>query len=134
MLHPVEKSRFSTDDQSISVAIPRELPPNGKSFFRTLKREEVDAKEFRDLEELRLNITAFIDRYYNQERLHSALGYRPPAEFERVTESSDAASISTASKIDVATGAAQSSVELQFVSQLSRSRLSQRGVRLVDLE
>ena len=54
MLHPVEKSRFSTDDQSISVAIPRELPPNGKSFFRTLKREEVDAKEFRDLEELRL--------------------------------------------------------------------------------
>ena len=105
-----------------------------ESFFRTLKREEVDAKEFRDLEELRLNIAAFIDRYYNQERLHSALGYRPPAEFERVTESSDAASISTASKIDVATGAAQSSVELQFVSQLSRSRLSQRGVRLVDQE
>jgi hypothetical protein len=43
-----------TDDQSISVVIPRKLPPNGKSFFRTLKREEVDAKEFRDLEELRL--------------------------------------------------------------------------------
>jgi len=105
-----------------------------ESFFRTLKREEVDAKEFRDLEELRLNITAFIDRYYNQERLHSALGYRPPAEFERVTESSDAASISTASKIDVATGAAQSSVELQFVSQLSRTRLSQRRVRLPDLQ
>jgi hypothetical protein len=33
---------------------PRKLPPNGKSFFRTLKREEVDAREFRDLEELRL--------------------------------------------------------------------------------
>jgi hypothetical protein len=54
MLHSVEKSRFSTDDQSIGVVIPRKLPPNGKSFFRTLKREEVDAKEFRDLEELRL--------------------------------------------------------------------------------
>ena len=53
-LHSVEKGRFSTDDQSISVVIPRKLPPNGKSFFRTLKREEVDAKEFRDLEELRL--------------------------------------------------------------------------------
>ena len=53
-LHSVEKGRFSTDDQSIGVVIPRKLPPNGKSFFRPLKREEVDAKEFRDLEELRL--------------------------------------------------------------------------------
>jgi transposase InsO family protein len=72
---------------------------NCESFFRTLKREEVDAKEYKDLEDLRLNIAQFIDRYYNRIRLHSALGYRPPAEFERVTISSDAASISSAARL-----------------------------------
>ena len=74
---------------------------NCESFFRTLKREEVDAKEFRDLEDLRVNLAAFIDGYYNQERLHSALGYRPPSEFERVTLSSDAASVSSAVKLEL---------------------------------
>jgi transposase InsO family protein len=59
---------------------------NCESFFRTLKREEVEAKEYMDLEDLRQNISYFIDRYYNEERLHSALGYRYPAEFEKVTE------------------------------------------------
>jgi putative transposase len=75
---------------------------NCESFFRTLKREEFDAKEFRDLEDLRLNVSAFIDGYYNNERLHSALGYRPPAEFEEIIESSDAASISSIAKLDLA--------------------------------
>jgi putative transposase len=74
---------------------------NCESFFRTLKREEVDAKGYRDLEDLRLHISGFIDRYYNQERLHSALGYRPPAEFEEIAESSDAASISSAAKLNL---------------------------------
>ncbi len=59
---------------------------NCESFFRTLKREEVEPKEYADLEDLRLNISQFIDRYYNEERLHSSLGYRPPTEFERVNE------------------------------------------------
>jgi putative transposase len=75
---------------------------NCESFFRTLKREEVDAKDYRDLDDLRLNISAFIDCYYNRIRLHSALGYRPPEEFERLTVSSDAASISSATKLDLA--------------------------------
>jgi putative transposase len=72
---------------------------NCESFFRTLKREEVEAKEYRDLEDLRLNITLFIDCYYNRARLHSALGYRTPAEFEAVTESPDGASISSAAML-----------------------------------
>ena len=55
-----------------------------ESFLRTLKREQVQAKEYADLEDLRLNTSHFIDRYYNEERLHSALGYRPPTEFEIV--------------------------------------------------
>jgi transposase InsO family protein len=91
---------------SILVSVSRPGSPGDnascESFFRTLKREEVIAKEYRDLEDLRLNMAAFIDRYYNQERLHSALGYRPPEEFERITETSAAAHISSLAKLDVA--------------------------------
>ena len=54
-----------------------------ESFFKTLKREEIYANEYRDLDHLRANIEDFIERYYNQSRLHSALGYRPPEEFEQ---------------------------------------------------
>ena len=83
---------------------------NCESFFRTLKREEVDAKEYEDLEDLRLNVSAFIECYYNRIRLHSALGYRPSAEFEQVTVSSSAASISSASKLGLVRREAQFSV------------------------
>lgn len=51
-------------------------------FFRTLKSEEVYLKEYRTFEEAQENIGAFIDDVYNAKRLHSALGYRPPAEYE----------------------------------------------------
>ncbi len=54
-----------------------------ESFIQTLKREEIYANEYRDLEHLRANIAEFIEQYYNRCRLHSALGYRPPAEFEQ---------------------------------------------------
>ena len=54
-----------------------------ESFMKTLKREEIYANEYRDLDHLRENIAAFIDNYYNRVRLHSALGYRPPEEFEQ---------------------------------------------------
>jgi putative transposase len=54
-----------------------------ESFLKTLKREEIYANTYRDLEHLRTNMVAFIDQYYNRIRLHSALGYRPPEEFER---------------------------------------------------
>ena len=54
-----------------------------ESFMRTLKREEIQSNEYRDLEHLRENLAEFIDRYYNRVRLHSALGYRPPEEFEQ---------------------------------------------------
>ena len=53
-----------------------------ESFMKTLKREEIYANTYRDLSHLRTNIAAFIDQYYNRARLHSALGYRPPEEFE----------------------------------------------------
>jgi transposase InsO family protein len=53
-----------------------------ESFIKTLKREEIYANKFDDLDQLRANIEEFIDEYYNRLRLHSALGYRPPEEFE----------------------------------------------------
>jgi hypothetical protein len=54
-----------------------------ESFMHTLKREEIYANTYRDLEELRAHIEEFIERYYNRIRLHSALGYLPPEEFEQ---------------------------------------------------
>jgi putative transposase len=56
-----------------------------ESFMRTLKREEIDARSYPDLEQLRAHIEEFIEQYYNRCRLHSALGYRPPEEFEQMT-------------------------------------------------
>jgi putative transposase len=60
-----------------------------ESFLKTLKREEIYANQYRDLDHLRGNIEEFIERYYNQQRLHSALGYRSPEEFEQQAKHSD---------------------------------------------
>jgi len=53
-----------------------------ESFMKTLKYEEVLRNEYRDLADARTSIREFLEKVYNQKRLHSALGYVPPAEFE----------------------------------------------------
>ena len=68
-----------------------------ESFMKTLKREEIYANEYVDLEHLRSNVEVFIDDYYNRCRLHSALGYQPPEEFEQQLEGTAASAGATMS-------------------------------------
>jgi len=74
-------------DHGVRISMSRRGNPydNAKceAFMKTLKYEEVYRQEYRDLAEARASIQRFIEKIYNGKRLHSALGYRPPAEFER---------------------------------------------------
>jgi putative transposase len=54
-----------------------------ESFMKTLKYEEVYCADYQDQRQVRSSLRHFLERVYNQRRLHSALGYLPPAEFER---------------------------------------------------
>ena len=56
-------------------------------FMKTLKQEEINAREYRDLADAAASIGRFIGVIYNRQRLHSALAYRPPMEFEEVQPS-----------------------------------------------
>jgi putative transposase len=69
---------------AISMSRPANPYDNAKaeSFMKTLKTEEVNGKAYRNLEDARERIGAFIETVYNTKRLHSALGYKPPVEFE----------------------------------------------------
>ena len=50
--------------------------------MKTLKYEEVFRSEYRDLQEAHRSVCEFLEKIYNEKRLHSALGYLPPNEFE----------------------------------------------------
>jgi putative transposase len=71
----------------IRISMSRTATPydnaQAESFIKTLKYEEVYRSEYRDLEDARASIGEFLENVYNRQRLHSALGYRPPVEFER---------------------------------------------------
>lgn len=57
-----------------------------ESFLRTLKSEQIDGRVYQTMEELEASLEEFIDRFYNPERLHSALRYLTPEQFERQAE------------------------------------------------
>jgi len=75
------------DTHGIQVSMSRPGNPYdnafAETFMKTLKTEEVDASQYRSFEEAQRSIGGFIESFYNGQRLHSALGYRTPAEFER---------------------------------------------------
>ena len=60
---------------------PRENA-QAESFFRTLKYEEVYLHEYETIQDVEPSVGRFIESVYNEKRLHSSLGYRPPSEFE----------------------------------------------------
>ena len=69
---------------AISMSRPGNPYDNAKaeSFMKTLKTEEVNGKTYINLEDAKRQIGAFLETVYNKKRLHSAIGYKPPVEFE----------------------------------------------------
>jgi transposase InsO family protein len=67
-----------------------------ESFMKTLKQEEIYCNQYRDLEDLSAHLEEFIENYYNRQRLHSALGYRTPEEFERDNHSASTSGMTNA--------------------------------------
>ena len=91
--HSDRGSQYASNDYTellkahrIDISMSRKGNPWDKatceSFMQTLNYEEVHCNEYRDLAEARASIHQFLEKVYNQKRLHSALGYVPPVEFE----------------------------------------------------
>jgi len=77
--------RLEECKMTISMSRPARPWENARCerFMRTLKEEEIDCREYGTMAELEQNLEDFIERYYNRVRLHAALGYRSPVEFEQ---------------------------------------------------
>jgi transposase InsO family protein len=91
--HSDRGSQYASNDytgllkeRGIKISMSRKGNPwdnaSCESFMKTLKYEEVLRQDYRDLAEAKRSIARFLDEVYNEKRLHSALGYCPPAEFE----------------------------------------------------
>jgi putative transposase len=77
-------ARLSGRQIQRSMSRPGDPYENAKaeSFMKTLKTEEVDGRAYADLEQARASIGRFLEEVYNADRLHSALGYKSPIDFE----------------------------------------------------
>jgi transposase InsO family protein len=73
-------------EHGIAISMSRAGKPNDNAacerFIRTLKQDEVDLRDYQGVEDARRFIGRFLDDVYNHKRLHSAIGWLPPAEFE----------------------------------------------------
>ncbi len=70
--HSVNRPGFCTDNAHM------------ESFFHTLKAELIRGRMFIDEKDLRLSLNSYINQFYNHRRMHSGIGYVPPAVFERM--------------------------------------------------
>jgi len=94
MIHHSDRGvQYACDDyvamlkqHSIQISMSRIGSPydnaKAESFIKTLKKEEVDGRNYQDLLHLRRSFAEFLENVYNRHRLHSAIDYQSPAEFE----------------------------------------------------
>ena len=93
--HSDRESQYAADDYvhtllrgGFQISMARKGNPYdnavAESFIKTLKTEEIYLWEYRTLEDVENRVPQFIEQVYNQKRLHSALNYRPPEEFEKM--------------------------------------------------
>jgi transposase InsO family protein len=79
-------------EHDIRISMSRRGNPydnaQAERFMRTLKEEEVYLSDYEGVAEARTSIKYFLEQVYNHKRLHSAIGYLPPAEFEQTLQSS----------------------------------------------
>ncbi len=79
-------------ENDIQISMSRRGNPydnaQAERFMRTLKEEEVYLSDYESVAEARTSIKYFLEQVYNHKRLHSAIGYLPPAEFEQMLQSS----------------------------------------------
>ena len=78
------------EQREIQISMSRRGNPydnaRAERFMRTLKEEEVYGKAYQNLEDARSRIGEFLEQVYNRQRMHSALRYLTPEEFERASE------------------------------------------------
>ena len=108
--HSDRGSQYASNDYTdllkangIQISMSRKANPwdnaDCESFMKTLKYEEVLRNEYRDLAEALASIPEFLEKVYNQKRLHSALGYLPPVEFEAQLKPKDGGRCAAACRV-----------------------------------
>jgi putative transposase len=82
-----EEYRAVLRDNAMTASMSRPANPYDnaacESFMKTLKQEEIYCRQYRDRQELTTGVKDFLENYYNRQRLHSALDYNTPEEFEQ---------------------------------------------------
>ena len=92
--HSDQGTQYASKDYTLELAAHGMTPSMSRpgnpydnatceSFMKTLKQEEIYCRGYADFDQLSQHLEEFIDNYYNRQRLHSALGYRTPEEFEQ---------------------------------------------------
>jgi len=87
--YAAEPYRRALAEYQLAGSISRRGNPydnaRAERFMRTLKEEEVYGADYRNLEDARSRIGEFLEQVYNRRRLHSALRYLTPEEFEQAS-------------------------------------------------